>query len=107
MIQTAPAQYYIFNWSADRKDNLNGFIIEYGFQSHFDSLKLSLPKYKTVIDSNGFEHKKMVRGHKNPVSNTKINKLKQVGVDSLIEIDADWILNQTKIPSQLKYKRLI
>jgi len=68
MIQTAPAQYYIFNWSAERKDNVNGFIIEYGFQSHFDSLNLSLPKYKTVIDSNGFEHKKLVRNHKNPIS---------------------------------------
>lgn len=45
--------------------------------------------------------------HKNPVSNTKINKLKQVGVDSLIEIDAEWILQQTKRPSNLKYKTLI
>ena len=45
--------------------------------------------------------------HKNPVSQEKINKLKEFGVDNLIEIDADWILNQTKIPSQLKYKRLI
>ena len=45
--------------------------------------------------------------NKNPVSQEKINKLKEFGVDNLIEIDADWILNQTKIPSQLKYKRLI
>jgi hypothetical protein len=45
--------------------------------------------------------------YKNPVSQEKINKLKEFGVDNLIEIDADWILNQTKIPSQLKYKRLI
>jgi hypothetical protein len=45
--------------------------------------------------------------HKNPVSQEKINKLKEFGVDNLIEIDADWILNQTKIPSQLKYERLI
>ena len=68
MIQTTPAQYYIFNWSADRKDNVNGFIIEYGFQSHFDSLNFSLPKYKTIVDSNGFEHKKLLRSHKNPIS---------------------------------------
>lgn len=68
MIQTTPSQYYIFNWSAERKDNVNGFIFEYGFQSHFDSINFSLPKYKNMIDSNGFEHKKMVRGHKNPVS---------------------------------------
>lgn len=45
--------------------------------------------------------------HKNPVSNTKINKLKEIGVDSLIEIDAEWILQQTKRPSKLKYKTLI
>ena len=45
--------------------------------------------------------------NKNPVSQEKINKLKEFGVDNLIEIDADWILNQTKIPSHLKYKRLI
>jgi hypothetical protein len=45
--------------------------------------------------------------HKNPVSQTKINKLKEIGVDSLIEIDAEWILQQTKRPSKLKYKTLI
>lgn len=45
--------------------------------------------------------------HKNPVSQTKINKLKEIGVHSLIEIDAEWILKQTKRPSNLKYKILI
>lgn len=45
--------------------------------------------------------------HKNPVSQTKINKLKEIGVDYLIEIDAEWILKQTKRPSKLKYKILI
>jgi hypothetical protein len=45
--------------------------------------------------------------HKNPVSQTKINKLKEIGVDDLIEIDAEWILQQTKRPSKLKYARLI
>jgi len=45
--------------------------------------------------------------HKNPVSQTKINKLKEIGVDCLIEIDAEWILQQTKRPSKLKYKILI
>jgi hypothetical protein len=63
-----PKDYYIFNWAADRKDNINGFVIEYGIQSNFDSINISLPKYKTIIDSNGFEHKKMVRENKNPVS---------------------------------------
>ena len=45
--------------------------------------------------------------HKNPVSQTKINKLKEIGVHYLIEIDAEWILKQTKRPSKLKYKILI
>jgi hypothetical protein len=45
--------------------------------------------------------------HKNPVSQEKIKKLKEFGVEQLIEIDADWILNQVKMPSQLKYKTLI
>ena len=30
-----------------------------------------------------------------------------MGVCNLIEIDADWILNQTKIPTQLIYETLI
>jgi hypothetical protein len=45
--------------------------------------------------------------HKNPVSQEKINKLKEIGVHSLIEIDAEWILKQTKRPDKLRYKRLI
>jgi hypothetical protein len=45
--------------------------------------------------------------HKNPVSQEKINKLKKFGVDNLIEMDAEWILQQTKIPFYLKYRRLI
>jgi hypothetical protein len=45
--------------------------------------------------------------HKNPVSNEKIDRLTRAGVDYLIEIDAYWIMKQTKCPSTLKYKRLI
>jgi hypothetical protein len=43
--------------------------------------------------------------HTNPVSNEKVDKLKKAGVRNLIEIDADWILNQTSIPSVVKVKR--
>lgn len=68
IVQTVPAEYYMFNWAADRKDDISGFIFEYGVQSHFDSINFSMPKYKTVVDSNGFEHKKMVHGTKNPIS---------------------------------------
>ncbi len=43
--------------------------------------------------------------HKNPVSDEKVEKLKQLGVKNLIEIDADWILNQINIPSKINIKR--
>lgn len=45
--------------------------------------------------------------YKNPTSQEKINELKLLGVKNLIEIDADWILNQTKKPDEIKYKQLI
>jgi hypothetical protein len=45
--------------------------------------------------------------HKNPKSKEKIEELQSLGVRNLIEIDADWILNQTNRPSQLIYKTLI
>lgn len=45
--------------------------------------------------------------HTNSVSNEKLEKLKQVMTHnaSLIEIDAEWILRQTGIPSKLEIKR--
>lgn len=43
--------------------------------------------------------------HTNPVSDEKIKKLQQAGVRNLIEIDAEWILRQTKFPSKLQIKR--
>ena len=45
--------------------------------------------------------------HKNPTSQEKINELEMLGVRNLIEIDAEWIMKQTKKPSELKFKRLI
>ena len=45
--------------------------------------------------------------HKNPTSQEKIDELKELGVRNLIEIDAEWIMKQTKKPSEIKYKRLI
>ena len=43
--------------------------------------------------------------HKNPVSREKLIKLHMSGVQDLWEIDAEWILRQTKVPSELKIKR--
>lgn len=60
-----------------------------------------------VCSHKGNPHTGIEICHKHPVSQEKINKLKKCGVHSLIEIDADWILNQTNPPIQLKYKRLI
>ena len=45
--------------------------------------------------------------HKNPTSQEKINELEMLGVRNLIEIDAEWIMKQTKKTSELKFKRLI
>jgi hypothetical protein len=45
--------------------------------------------------------------HTNPTSQSKINELKILGVTNLIEIDAEWIMKQTKKPKELKYKQLI
>jgi hypothetical protein len=45
--------------------------------------------------------------HTNPVSQEKINELEMLGVKGLIEIEAEWIMKQTKMPTELKYKVLI
>ena len=44
---------------------------------------------------------------KKKTSQEKINELKILGVTNLIEIDCEWIMNQTKTPTNLKYKQLI
>lgn len=45
--------------------------------------------------------------HKNPVSDKKVQKLKQMGLNSLVEIDADWVLNQVGVPKEIKLKRIL
>ncbi len=45
--------------------------------------------------------------HTNPVSQEKIDELRKLGVDNLIEIKAEWIMKQTKRPTKIQYKRLI
>ena len=45
--------------------------------------------------------------HKNPVSDKKVQKLKEIGLMSLVEIDADWVLNQVGIPKEIKIKRIL
>lgn len=70
IVQSIPSNYYMFNWAVDRKDYVSGFLIDYGIQSHFDSINMSIPWYKTVVDSNGFEHKAFVQSKKNYVSFT-------------------------------------
>lgn len=43
--------------------------------------------------------------HTNPVTDEKVKKLQQAHLSNLIEIDADWVLNQTKQPEIIKVKR--
>lgn len=45
--------------------------------------------------------------HTHPTPKEKIEKLRRLGVDNLIEIDAEWIMKQTKKPNHIKYKKLI
>ena len=40
-----------------------------------------------------------------PLSEIKIKLLRSLGVENLIEVDADWILSQTSAPSKLKIKK--
>lgn len=70
VLQTIPPEYYMFNWSVDKKDYVSDFLIDYGIQTHFDSVNISLPKRSNVVDSNGFEHKAFVQSKKNYVSVT-------------------------------------
>lgn len=77
--------------------------------------KECVEKYKTypvaIIDAilphKGSPYYAIEICHKNPVSEEKIKKLRDFGVSNLIEIEADWILNQIDIPKKLKYKQLI
>lgn len=45
--------------------------------------------------------------HTNPVSKEKIKQLSDLGVHNLLEVDAEWVLRQTKRPDELKCKILI
>lgn len=45
--------------------------------------------------------------HTNPVSKEKIKQLADLGVRNLLEVDAEWVLRQTKRPDELKCKVLI
>lgn len=58
-----------------------------------------------VLPYKGQPHYYIEICHKNPVSDSKIQKLKELGMNNLIEIDADWILSQTSVPKVLEIKR--
>lgn len=45
--------------------------------------------------------------HTNPVSKKKIKELAECGVCNLLEVDAEWVLRQTKEPKKLECKILI
>jgi len=45
--------------------------------------------------------------HKNPVSKEKVEKLRELGICDLVEIDADWVLSQIGIPKEIKIKRIL
>lgn len=97
---------------------------EYGYDEKGNSLYRDSgfipPSYDECIKNNDIPisiidvvlpHKGMIKYcieicHKNPVSDEKLKKLEKVeGLYNLIEIDADWILEQIEIPEVLKIKR--
>jgi len=96
------------------------------FDEHWDECagwknKNPVPTYKQCMKNNfnvvavldiAVQHKGSIfQGieicHKNPVSDKKVEKLKNMGLNELVEIDADWVLNQVGIPKEIKIKRLL
>ena len=96
------------------------------FDEHWDECagwknKNPVPTYKQCMKNNfnvvavldiAVQHKGCIfQGieicHKNPVSDKKVEKLKNMGLNELVEIDADWVLNQVGIPKEIKIKRLL
>lgn len=122
IVQSVPAQYYLFNWTSERKDYVSGFLFDYGIQTHFDSIIIKTPKYKTVIDSNGFERKKWILKEMKPISfiggftvnfQTDLNATQKYSFRTLtrggIDYSRDSILTNTEnkgtvvLPLSLKY----
>lgn len=85
--------FYVVDLVISKNDNVH-FSRDY-FKLHNTDLYKIFPYYYIEIC------------HKNPVSYEKIIGLVNLGVKKLVEMDAEWIMNQTKIPKELKYKKLI
>lgn len=45
--------------------------------------------------------------HKHPVPSEKVDKLVKFGVTDIYEVSAEWILNQTSKPAEIKYIRQV
>ena len=94
-------------WPGDEEGcNWNGFVPTYTECNEYNLYPISV--IDIVLPHKGKPAYFIEICHTNPVSNEKLEKLKQlkIGPDtSLIEIDAEWILRQTGIPSKLEIKR--
>ena len=94
------------NMSAEEKSKLQ---CEY-VPTYDECINLNIyPKrvIDVVLTHEGAPHWFIEICHKNPTSQEKIDELEMLGLSNLIEVDAEWIMKQTKKPSKLKYKRLI
>jgi hypothetical protein len=98
------------NW-----DEINHDVDGSGWNGYIPTYEECIKKFSSypiaiidmVIESKGNPYLAIEIKHKNAVSEEKIKKLKDFGIDYLIEIDALWILKQIKIPKSLKFERLI
>jgi hypothetical protein len=72
---------------------------------HFDSKPIAI--VDLVVCKNNKPSICIEICHTNPVTEKKIERLKKIGVTHLIEVKAEWILRQTRIPRKLVCKRLI
>tara|TARA_B100000424_G_C22943522_1_gene502041 strand:+ start:4444 stop:4974 length:531 start_codon:yes stop_codon:yes gene_type:complete len=95
-------------WPGDNCDDdgtfWNGFVPTYTECTEYNLYPISV--IDIVLPHKGSPLYFIEICHSNPVSNEKLEKLQQLmGNASLIEIDAEWILRQTGIPSELEIKR--
>lgn len=93
-------------WTGDEQCYWSGFVPTYTECNEYNLYPISV--IDIVLPHKGKPAYFIEICHTNPVSNEKLEKLKQlkIGHDaSLIEIGAEWILRQTGIPSKLEIKR--
>tara|TARA_R110000803_G_C11770147_1_gene295163 strand:- start:59 stop:535 length:477 start_codon:yes stop_codon:yes gene_type:complete len=94
-----------YNWSQLLSTGNDDFIPTYEELRKHNLIPLAV--IDLVICSKGVPIYFFELCHTNPVSKSKIDKLKEVKINNLYEISSYWLLSQIQKPNYLKYKRLI